>query len=451
MTIKKNQKLRIFTRNSTLINLKIKKTKSISAKIVTIAFSALIYDAISAEEMIHLKPENLFYYIFKTRHEHAAVCFDQSAIIQRLWLPVNSRKKLLTSIKEFAPGAIEKKSPPASIQKLVRETQQYFLGNNCNFNRFTCSLEGLSPFYRKVLEELRKVPFGTTITYKELAYCAGKPNGARAAGLAVAKNPFPLIYPCHRVIKSDGKIGGFSSGKGIVQKVEMLKLEGTEIIQITSEPQIKTPMILDQKSINKGIKYLCKKDRQLAIWIKKLPRFKLVTDNCTTPFQALLEAIIYQQLTGRAAKTIYKRVIDLFGNPKEISPLDLIRSEEDELRQTGVSGPKILAIKDLAEKALSGALPSLKKMKQMSDQQIISKLIQIRGIGKWTAEMLLIFRLGRADVLAIDDYGLKKGLAILRKRKDLPSSKELKKEGENFKPYRTIASWYLWRIAENSA
>ena len=155
-------------------------------------------------------------------------------------------------------------------------------------------------------------------------------------------------------------------------------------------------------------------------------------------------------MTGKAAGTIYARVLALFGTTSTINPLDIIRAKDSELRQAGLSGPKILAIRDLSEKTLAGEVPEIDHLKKMSDEEIISTLVKIRGIGRWTVEMLLIFKLGRPDVLAIDDYGLKKGFAILRGCTKLPSPTQLKNEGKIWQPYRTIASWYLWRIAENS-
>ena len=163
----------------------------------------------------------------------------------------------------------------------------------------------------------------------------------------------------------------------------------------------------------------------------------------------MIESIISQQLSGKAAYSIYSKLCKLYNN-NTVRPLDIIRSEDDELRAVGISRPKISAIRDLTEFELSGRLPELKKLHKMSDSEIITNLTQIKGIGQWTVEMLLIFRLGRIDVISSNDLGLRKGFAIIRgKYPTLPQPEEMFKYAEkHWKPYRSIASWYLWRACE---
>jgi methylated-DNA-[protein]-cysteine S-methyltransferase len=321
------------------------------------------------------------------------------------------------------------------------------MGKPCKLNWTRFDLENHSPFARKVYSELLKIKHGTTLSYKELAHRSGKPSAARAVGMIVGRNPVPLLIPCHRVIKTDGSAGGFSADGGVSMKIEMLALEGLKIS--TKAHTGISNSGKKEDSIDKAIRAISQADPELATWISKLPRFHLATSDSTTTFQALLEAIVYQQLTGKAAATIYARLLDLFGAHR-VAPLDIIRARDTELRQAGLSGPKILAIRDLAEKDLAGMVPDMKSLSNMCDDEIVKKLVNIRGIGRWTAEMLLIFKLGRLDVLPIDDYGIKKGLAILRNYQKLPSPQQLTHEGRIWQPYRTIASWYLWRIAESA-
>ncbi|GAB4268286.1 MAG: hypothetical protein Kow0029_03550 [Candidatus Rifleibacteriota bacterium] len=335
-----------------------------------------------------------------------------------------------------------------SVAKLVTQIRRYFSGEKYSFRNASIEPENSSDFSRKVFEALCTVPHGSTVSYSDLAKMAGKPGAARAIGRIVGTNPIPLLIPCHRVVCSDGKLGGFSSEEGIYQKALMLELEGNEIQKDARSARLVKPKVLNRELSKSGTRYLMYKDKELAKWIDRLPECRLSPDNVLSPFQALLEAIIYQQLTGKAAATIYSRVLSLFGSNGFVSPFDIIRSRESELRKAGLSGAKILAIKDLAEKSLEGYLPGLAQLERISNEGIINLLTQIRGIGRWTAEMFLIFKLGRADVLAADDYGLKKGLAILTRMKKLPTSSELKAHAEKWKPYRSIASWYLWRIAE---
>jgi len=165
-------------------------------------------------------------------------------------------------------------------------------------------------------------------------------------------------------------------------------------------------------------------------------------------FVALARAIVYQQLAGKAAAAIYARVCALFpeGEP---TPERILNASDEELRGAGLSRSKMLSLRDLARRAADGEIPTPSEIHHMVDEAIIERLTQIRGIGRWTAEMLLIFHLGRPDVLPVDDYGVRKGFAIAYDR-DLPSPKELAAYGERWKPYRTVASWYLWRVVERA-
>jgi len=206
--------------------------------------------------------------------------------------------------------------------------------------------------------------------------------------------------------------------------------------------------------------HLSRVDRQLARIIAKSGACRLQPETTQSIFAALLEAIIYQQLNGKVAATITARVKALFPeNTRRIrtrrglvagfpTPEQILAASEEQLRSAGLSRNKMLAIRDLAAKTLDGTVPSVKEAHRMSDEEIIERLIQVRGIGRWTVEMLLMFRLGRPDVLPVDDYGVRKGFAKMRKLAELPKPKELAAYGEKWKPHRSIASWYLWRAAE---
>jgi 3-methyladenine DNA glycosylase/8-oxoguanine DNA glycosylase len=206
--------------------------------------------------------------------------------------------------------------------------------------------------------------------------------------------------------------------------------------------------------------HLSRVDRQLARIIAKSGACRLKPETTQSIFAALLESIIYQQLNGKVAATITARVKALFPeNTKRIrtrrglvngfpTPQQILAASEEHLRSAGLSRNKMLAIRDLAAKTLDGTVPTPTQAKRMTDDELIERLIQVRGIGRWTVEMLLIFRLGRPDVLPVDDYGVRKGFAKMRKLAELPKPKELAAYGEKWKPHRSIASWYLWRAAE---
>jgi DNA-3-methyladenine glycosylase II len=191
--------------------------------------------------------------------------------------------------------------------------------------------------------------------------------------------------------------------------------------------------------------------------------FTLKLGHTGTPFTSLLESILYQQLHGKAAATIHKRVLLLYG-PDHLTaiptPQALLDTPEELLRGAGVSGNKIKALKDLAARTLDGTVPSHSTILKMSDEEIVERLTQVRGIGAWTVEMLLIFRLGRPDVLPVTDYGVRKGFALTFQRlpksraikaTDLPKPEVMIKRARRWAPYRSVAAWYMWRACDLAA
>ena len=200
--------------------------------------------------------------------------------------------------------------------------------------------------------------------------------------------------------------------------------------------------------VEKSIKALAKADPKLGRVIKHVGSFTLQANEIQSPFEALAESIVYQQLSGKAAATIFGRVKAIYGEPATLKADDVGRTEIEVLRAAGCSQAKALALKDLAAKTLSGELPTLDEMSSMDDDLLVERLVTIRGVGRWTAEMLLIFKLGRMNVLPAADYGIRKGFALTYGLADLPTPKALLAHGEIWSPYRTAASWYLWRALE---
>ena len=198
---------------------------------------------------------------------------------------------------------------------------------------------------------------------------------------------------------------------------------------------------------DEAVQYLSSVDSTLGKLIERAGPFSLPIRRIHNPFEALARNIIYQQLHGNAAAAIHQRVLALFGKQK-LSPQDILEASEESLRGAGLSGAKLVAIKDLAAKTLDGTVPTLARLRRMADEEIIEKLIQVRGIGRWTVEMLLIFRLGRPDVLPVGDFAVRKGFSLVYGLKDLPKPKELIHYGERWKPFRSVASWYMWRVHE---
>ena len=186
----------------------------------------------------------------------------------------------------------------------------------------------------------------------------------------------------------------------------------------------------------------------MADLIARSRRYNIAPAVSIRPFDALAESIAYQQLSGKAAATIFGRVRGLYPKTKWLDPAKILATPDDALRSAGLSRAKTAAIKDLAAKTIDGTVPSGRALLRMSDDEIIARLTQVRGIGRWTVEMLLLFDLGRPDVWPVDDYGVRKGFAKTFGRRKLPTSKQLIKSGEKWRPYRSVAAWYFWRALE---
>lgn len=195
---------------------------------------------------------------------------------------------------------------------------------------------------------------------------------------------------------------------------------------------------------------LAAKDPQLAPLIKETQEFRVEKGDAKSPYEVLVEAITHQSISGKAAATIFGRVKALGSNGHIPTPQEMLKLRKPALRRAGLSGAKILAMKDLAQKTIDGIVPTLEEAHRLSDEELVKRLVSVRGIGAWTVEMFLIFRLGRPDVLPIHDLGVRKGWAITYGKKHMPTPKELLKFGERWRPYRTVASWYMWRACQRA-
>jgi 3-methyladenine DNA glycosylase/8-oxoguanine DNA glycosylase len=223
--------------------------------------------------------------------------------------------------------------------------------------------------------------------------------------------------------------------------------------------------------------HLAERDPALAKLIGEMRPFDPGIDHTQSPYEALMEAIVYQSISGKAAATIFERVKALSsvnragtsdgtgslrtlsgarlaekvsGNARVPTPEEVLKLTKRQLRKAGLSGAKILAMRDLAQKTIDGIVPTHDEALKLSDEELIERLDSVRGIGRWTVEMFLIFRLGRPDVLPIHDLGVQKGWSVAYRKKHMPRPKELEKFGERWRPYRTVASWYMWRAFEKA-
>ncbi|TMA26024.1 MAG: methylated-DNA--[protein]-cysteine S-methyltransferase [Deltaproteobacteria bacterium] len=356
----------------------------------------------------------------------------------------NERGLCAIEMPEMSPRALRAElakqngEHPRFVREAARMLKAHLAGGPKDLSRLPLDLSLLAPFQLQVYEAVRALPRGRTATYGEIAALLGKPGASRAVGQALGRNPFLIAVPCHRVLAAGGAPGGFSAPGGVVTKQRLLALEGVRI-------KVDHGLPFD---VDLAMETLRDADRRLARLMDRAIAFRIRPDAVQSPFEALVESIVYQQLSGAAAATILGRIIDLFKPRRFPRPEDLIETSDEKLRSAGLSRAKALALRDLSAKALDGTVPPLAALEKLSDDEIVERLTAVRGVGRWTVEMMLIFRMGRPDVLPVDDYGVRKGFAIFRRLRDLPSPKELAAYGERWRPYRTVASWYMWRALE---
>jgi DNA-3-methyladenine glycosylase II len=202
--------------------------------------------------------------------------------------------------------------------------------------------------------------------------------------------------------------------------------------------------------LDEAVKHLCACDEQMKALVADLRPFEIDLLNTHSPYEVLIRAICYQSITRKAASTIYGRIKELGEDGHPPSPEKMLKLSTAKLRKAGLSAAKAKSMKDLAKKTVLGIVPTHDEALRLSDEELIKRLISVRGIGAWTVEMFLIFRLGRPDVLPIHDLGVKKGWSVVYGKKHMPKPKELLKFGERWRPYRTLASWYMWRAFERA-
>ncbi len=363
---------------------------------------------------------------------------DQATIRTALGpLEITYGARAITGIKLLAEGSRLKRAPkeaPPFIHEAARALEQHLAGTPQDFTRVPLDFAGLPEFHVRVYEASRKVTAGERVTYGELAARVGSPGAARAVGQAMAKNPFFVVVPCHRITSSAAKLGGFSAPGGAVTKKRMLESEGAFL-----EPP--------PYDVARAVRELRAADPTLARVIERAGDRRPRVQPTTSLFEALGRSIVYQQLSGRAAGAIHRKYAALFPEHRP-TPERLEKLSDKAVRQAGLSGAKLAALRDLAQKTIAGELPTLARTRSMTDDAIIESLTRVRGIGPWTVHMLLIFRLGRPDVLPVADYGVRKGFAKAYGKRALPSARMLEKHAERWRPWRSVGSWYMWRALE---
>ncbi len=198
-----------------------------------------------------------------------------------------------------------------------------------------------------------------------------------------------------------------------------------------------------------AIAHLCDSSARMRRMIERIGPFQMEVRATPSVFAALAQSVVYQQLHGKAAATIFERLCQLFPRPSAgPTAAGLIELDDATLRSAGLSRNKTLALRDLAARTLAKEIPTIKQAARLDNETLITQLTAVRGIGRWTVEMLLMFRLGRPDVLPVDDFGVRKGYMLTFGKKEMPTPRELARYGERWAPYRTVASWYMWRAAD---
>jgi O-6-methylguanine DNA methyltransferase len=384
--------------------------------------------------------------VFETAIGPCGIAWGDGGIVGVL-LPEGSEAGMRARLAQRFPRAREG-SPPPPVRLAMGGMVALLRGEESDLSKVALDMEGVPPFHRRVYDAARAIGPGATLSYGEVAARVGAPGAARAVGQALGRNPFAIVVPCHRVLAARGKSGGFSAPGGVTTKLRMLSIERATSVSVVEVVPPADGLPFDPVV---AVEHLRASDPALARLIDAVGPFRMQLASTQSLFVALAQAIVYQQLNGKAAATIFGRVCALFpkasGGP---TPDHVLRTSDEMLRGAGLSRSKLLSLQDLARRSSAGEIPTLAEIHRMESEAIIERLTAVRGIGRWTVEMLLMFRLGRPDVLPADDYGIRKGFALTFKKRELPTRKSLEARGARWSPYRTVASWYLWRAVERA-
>lgn len=375
------------------------------------------------------------FFPFETPLGASAIAWGERGILA-VRFPDPDGRAVRASLLARYPG-IRESAPPPAVRRAIDGILELLEGGSPHLREVELDMEAVPRFHRRVYEAARAIPVGETVSYGELAARIGAPGAARAVGQALANNPFALVVPCHRILTSSGRLGGFSASGGVMTKLRLLAQERASVRA--------GELAFDPAEAERHLRSI----PAMAALIEAVGPFRPKLRPADDLFDALAHSIVHQQLSGRAALAIYTRLAALFPHGhRGLDPRRLLRTSTEKLRGVGLSAGKIAALRDLAEKVVAKELPGFDELRAMDDETIIERLTSVRGIGRWTAEMLLLFRLGRPDVWPVDDLGVRKGYALAFGTDTLPTPQELRALGEPFRPYRSAAAWYFWRAVD---
>lgn len=376
-------------------------------------------------------------HVFETRIGPCGIAWTARGI-DLLVLPDEDRERtraltLAAAARAPLPARPLVARPPEPVRAIVRRLKAHLRGRADSFADVPLDLARVRPFARRVYAELRRVPPGRVASYADIARALNG-RGARAIGRIVGANPVPLLVPCHRVVKAGGGLGGFSAAAGPGLKARLLFAEG---------------VILDPRPAA-GIAWLRRRDPLLRRIIARVGPYTVTRGRAADSYETLVESIIYQQLSVKAAATIAARVRALTPGPAFPAPEELLALAPARLRGAGLSAQKISYVKDLAARVVDGRLP-LARLARLDDEAVIAALTAVRGIGPWSAQMFLLFHLGRLDVLPVADLGFRRAIEKAYGYKKPPAPREIQRLGERWRPFRSMATWYLWQSLKLSA
>jgi methylated-DNA-[protein]-cysteine S-methyltransferase len=333
-------------------------------------------------------------------------------------------------------GAVEAERLPRFVREAVGRLRQHLSGRPQDFRAVPLDL---SPSLRAVAEVLQGTPAGATA--EASAFAARLALPAAQLRRLLARNPLPVLLPSHRLLGPEGLLGAWGGGELLHER--LLGLESMAHPPLHArDGQPLAPRV------EEALEHLRRSDPALGDVLQQVGPYRLTLRRGHSPYEALARSIVGQQISGRAAQAILARLASVFGTPGVPQPDAIRRASDRQLRAAGLSAGKARAFRDLAAHALSGEVPGWAVLRRWPDERILATLTRIHGIGRWTVEMVLLFRLGRPDVLPLGDLGIRKGYARAVGRGRLPSMRELQRRGWRWRPFRSVASWYLWRALE---
>ena len=337
----------------------------------------------------------------------------------------------------------EESAPPPVVQRAVDRMITLLRGEASDLTQIQLDMDGVPPFHRRVYELARGDP------ERSDALLRRHRGSARLARFRAGRRPSTGQKPVRDRGAVPSRVGRGRQARRFLgqrwrrRKARMLRIEQAQRSLFDGDGQLGFDPAIAVQALRAA-------DPKLRRLIGRIGPCRLQLKTTPSIFAALAESIVYQQLHGKAAATIFARVRALFPRARgAITAAQILGASEAELRSAGLSNNKYLALRDLAERTKSGSIPSLAQIQKLDDEAIIERLTEVRGIGRWTVEMLLIFRLGRPDVLPLDDFGVRNGYAIAFGTPEMPTKAELEARAKRWQPYRSVASWYLWRATDS--